>query len=74
MSEFIEVEWADLHEYFAAWEDHSEELWEQRQRRNAKMHARINDRGNQIDWAVAHQELRTAYIKAQHPKGDGLPF
>ncbi len=74
MSEFIEVEWADLHEYFAVWEDHSEELWENRRQRNAKMHARINDRGTLLDWAVAHQELRTAYIKGQHKVYGDLPF
>jgi hypothetical protein len=74
MSEFIEVEWADLHEYFAEWEDHSEELWEQRQRRDVNIHARINDRGNQLDWAIAEQELRTAYIKGQHTVYDDLPF
>jgi len=74
MSDLIEELWADLHEYFATWEDHSEELYEQRQRRDERMHARINDRGKQLDWAIAEQELRTAYIKAQHPKGDDLPF
>lgn len=56
MSDFIEVQ--DLHEYFA-------KLKEQR---DEGMHARINDRGKQLDWAIAEQELRTAYIKAQHPK------
>ncbi len=67
MIEFIEVPWADLHQYCA-------KLNEQFQRRDEMMHARINDRGDMWDWTIAEQELKTAYIKAQHPKRDGLPF
>jgi hypothetical protein len=63
MSDFIEVQWTDLHEYCA-------KLNEQFQRRDGMMHARINDRGGQLDWAIAEQELKTAYIKGQH----NLPF
>jgi hypothetical protein len=59
MNEFIEVQWADLHEYCA-------KLKEQFQRRDEMMHARINDRVQLLDWAIAEQELKTAYIKRQH--------
>lgn len=44
--------------------------WEYGQKRKAKMHARINARGGQLDWAIAEQALKTAYIKEQHD----LPF
>jgi hypothetical protein len=42
-------------------------------RRNPVVHSMITDRGNQLDWAIADQELRTAYIKGQHADSD-LPF
>ena len=74
MSDFIEVEWADLHEYFATWEDHSEELYEQRQRRDARMHERINDRVELFKVANGHQGLKTLFIKGQHEVHDDLPF
>lgn len=74
MSDFIEVDWADLHEYFATWEDHSEELYEQRQRRDARMHERINERVELFEVANGHQGLKTLFIKGQHEVHDDLPF
>lgn len=41
---------------------------------NWRIHYVINDRAKQLDWAIADQELKNAYIKAQHPKDDELPF
>lgn len=44
--------------------------WETRQKLNTIMHERINHRALFLDWAIAKQELKTDYIKAQHV----LPF
>lgn len=68
------ADWAEMQEYFDVWEDHSEELWIYRQQRNAKMHARINERVELFEVANGHQGLKTLFIKGQHEVHDDLPF